>query len=139
MAKVLLFNVTRPETRKELQILSVRQNFSIIDVPKEKQGSTIRELLSGMAVSKRIDLSFSDEMMVMNGFDHAGLDLLLNEMNRSGTTIRLKAVVTETNQHWSALQLHGTLLAESMAMSARGKGVTQTGPHTAGDKNPSDP
>ncbi len=120
MAKLLLFNIQNPETRSQLQVLSLRLNYSMIDVAPEKQHCRIRDLLSGLAAENPVsEPAFTDEMLVMNGFDRADLNFFLNELRRAGHIIRLKAVVTETNQLWSARQLHDTLVAESLAMQPR--------------------
>lgn len=120
MAKLLLFNITDPAKRSQLQILSLRLNFSLIDVPAERQHCRIRDLLSGLtSQSSDTAVPFKDEMLVMNGFDSADLNFFLNELRRTGHSVSLKAVVTDTNQFWSAHQLHDTLVAESLSMSQR--------------------
>ena len=120
MAKLLLFNIKNPELRSQLQVLSLRLNYSMIDVPADHQQCRIRDLLSGLTAEIRDPGSaFSDEMLVMNGFDSGDLNFFLNELRRAGHTVKLKAVVTETNQFWSAHQLHDTLIAEALSMPAR--------------------
>ena len=120
MAKLLLFNIQNPETRSHLQVLSLRLNFTMIDVAPEKQYCRIRDLLSGLTGENPDSApSFQDEMLVMNGFDRGDLNFFLNELRRAGHVIRLKAVVTETNQFWSARQLHDTLVAEALSMQSR--------------------
>ena len=120
MAKLLLFNIQNSDLRSQFQVLSLRLNYSIIDVPADRQHCRIRDLLSGLTAGTCDPASvFSDEMLVMNGFDSADLNFFLNELRRAGHTVKLKAVVTETNQFWSAQQLHDTLIAESLSMAAR--------------------
>ena len=120
LAKLLLFNIQDPAKRSQLQVLSLRLNFTMIDVAPDRQHCRVRDLLSGLAAgSAPASQAFTDEMLVMNGFDSADLNFFLNELRRAGHTVRLNAVVTETNQLWSARQLHDTILAESLAMAAR--------------------
>ena len=120
MAKLLLFNIQDLAKRSQLQILSVRLNYTMIDVPAENQHCRVRDLLSGLTGGPASSVSpFTDEMLVMNGFDSADLNFFLNELRRAGHSVRLKAVVTETNQFWPARQLHDTLVAESLSMAPR--------------------
>ncbi len=120
MAKLLLFNITDSGKRNQLQVLSLRLNFSMIDIPADRQHCRIRDLLSGLTSPVSDPAApFGDEMLVMNGFESGDLNFFLNELRRTGYPVRLKAVVTETNQFWSAHQLHDTLVAESLTMSQR--------------------
>ena len=120
MAKLLLFNITDSGKRNQLQILSLRLNFTMIDVPADRQHCRIRDLLSGLTSPASDPAApVTDEMLVMNGFESGDLNFFLNELRRTGYPVRLKAVVTETNQFWSAHQLHDTLVAESLTMSQR--------------------
>ena len=119
MAKLLLFNLQDPKKRQEILALSLRLNIRVIDVPPQRQSAAIRDLLAGTAQDGSVPAPFDREMLVMNGFERGDLNFFLNELRRTGCTVALKAVVTETNQYWSALQLYRALLAESAAMSGR--------------------
>ncbi len=120
MAKVLLFNITDPRKLSQLKALALRLNLVLLDVEPDFQDATLRDLFSRTASKKRIPFRpFQDEMLVFNGFSGKDLDFLLNEMNRTGTSVALKAVVTDTNQHWSASFLHHVLMQESAALNAR--------------------
>ena len=120
MAKLLLFNIQNPALRSQLQVLSLRLNYSLIAVPSDRQHCRLRDLLSGLNSGAADAASaFTDEMLVMNGFERTDLNFFLNELRRAGHTVRLKAVVTETNQFWSARQLHDTLVAEALSMPSR--------------------
>jgi len=119
MAKLLLFNVTDTQKRQEILALSLRMNIRVIDVPTACQSASIRDLLSGTAQGAPAADPFDREMLVMNGFEHGDLNFFLNELRRTGCGVALKAVVTETNQYWSAEQLYRALLAESAALGGR--------------------
>jgi len=114
--KVLAFNIADEKKINQLNILSVRLNFSLSMVPRQQQGCLLRNLLAGTPGSPAPGKPFSDEMLVLAEFDHADLNFLLNELIRTGQQVRLKAVATPTNLQWTAVQLHRQLLAEAGAM-----------------------
>lgn len=64
------------------------------------------------------DAAFPGEMMIMAGFSSLRLDTLLASIRRGGLPpIPLKAMVTDTNVHWSLKTLFGHLLMEHMQMT----------------------
>ena len=107
-----MFNIADPDKLNLLQVLSVRLNFALYAVSPERQGCRIRDLLSRRGDSAPSSKPFRDEMLVLDGLSHPDLNFLLNELIRTGHPVRLKALVTPTNQEWTALALHGQLLAE---------------------------
>lgn len=117
--RVLAFNIRDDQKISQLNILSIRLNFSLSVIPPERQGCLIRDLLSGAPSSPAPVRPFRDEMLVMADFDHADLNFLLNELIRTGQRISLKAVATPTNIHWTAVQLHQQLLAEARSMQGK--------------------
>ena len=118
MPKLLMFNISDPKKREEMKVLSLQLNYRCMDVPPEKQGNSLRALLMEMDNGQRGFIPFTEEMLVMNGFPMADLDFFLDELRRTGNSVNLKAVVTETNVSWSALQLHHTLMIEAMTVDA---------------------
>ena len=120
--RVLAFNITDEKKISQLNILSIRLNFSLLAVPPRQQGCLIRDLLSGTPASPAPGKPFGDEMLVLADFDHADLNFLLNELIRTGQRVALKAVATPTNIRWTALQLHDQLVAEARAMKPPVKG-----------------
>ncbi|MCD2492657.1 DUF3783 domain-containing protein [Lacrimispora sp. NSJ-141] len=63
---------------------------------------------------------FQEQMLIMRGFTGSRIDELLQLLRRHGIpSIPLKAVVTEHNQYWNSLELHGELQKEHAAMQAR--------------------
>ena len=125
MARVLAFNVTDPAKKRELQILALRMNFPVITVEREKQGNRIRDLLAGDAPRTPVPRPFSEEMLVMDGFEHPDLNFLLNELIRTGHPFALKAVVTPTNLEWTASELYLRLKAENLSMQNRRSGSSK--------------
>ena len=117
MAAVLMFNISDAGKVNLLQVLSIRLNFACITVPPDRQSCRIRDLLDGKKAAGSGGRGFRDEMLVMDGFSHPDLNFLLNELIRTGNTIRLKAVATPTNLGWTAAALHAQLLAEERQMS----------------------
>ena len=64
------------------------------------------------------DAAFPGEMMIMAGFSSLRLDTLLASIRKAGLPpIPLKAMVTDTNIHWSLKTLFGHLLMEHMQMT----------------------
>ena len=117
MATVLLFNISQPDKVNLLQVLSIRLNFYCRIVPPEYQGCVIRDLLDRQCDRSMSGKPFHDEMLVMDGLSHPDLNFLLNELIRTGLQIRLKAVVTPTNEKWTPAMLHAQLLAEDRMMN----------------------
>ena len=116
VASVLMFNISDPEKVNLIRVLSIRLNFACRTVPPDRQGCLIRDLLDRGGDSPVPGKPFYDEMLVMDGFSHPDLNFLLNELIRTGHTIRLKAVVTQTNEKWTAGMLHAQLLSEDRDM-----------------------
>lgn len=120
MPKCLLFNIKDPAKRSLLSTLALRLNCRMIDVDSSSQNAVIRDLLSrsvsGASLPSAVH-AFTDEMLVINGMTRGDLDFMLNEMNRCGCTVALKAVVTDINQHWTAGFLHDTLVREAASMN----------------------
>jgi len=127
LPRVLSFNIADPEKRNELNILSLRLNFSLVPVPPEKQGCLISDLLAGKDSAPGAFTPFTEEMLVLADFEKEDLNFLLNELIRTGQRVALKAVATPTNRGWTACRLAGQLKAENLAMArkssqAKGRG-----------------
>lgn len=59
-----------------------------------------------------------EEMMVLGGFTSGQIDQLIMSLRKSGVgKINYKAVLTETNQHWSVIELYHEIAKEHEAMS----------------------
>ena len=56
------------------------------------------------------------QMIVMAFFDNSLIDKLLKSLRDSGQSVRLKAILTPTNQHWTCERLYLQLAQESAQM-----------------------
>ena len=119
MATLLLFNIQDREKRTAVRLMSLRLGFAVRDILPEEQNLKISELLSGGKPSELNRSPFSDEMMIMSGFSSQDMHALVDGMRENGCPVRLKCVVTETNQSWTAVRLHKALAAEDQAMRKR--------------------
>ena len=116
MATLLLFNIHDEEKRTAIRILSLRLGFKVLDVLPEHQNLKVAELLSAEKPSGFNFTPFTDEMMVMAGFQSQAMHALLDGLRNNGCPVRLKCVVTETNRSWTAIRLHQELAAEALAL-----------------------
>ena len=60
--------------------------------------------------------SVDEAMIVMAFFDDALTDSMLRTLRESGQGVRLKAVLTPTNRHWTCSQLYRQLSQEAARM-----------------------
>ena len=113
---LLLFNITDPEKKAAIRLLALRLGLRSLEVPPEQQRCTLRELLAekGSASGEAV---FHDEMMVMYALSSSAMHEVLDTLRSHGQPVRLKAVVTDINQNWTAARLHKELLAEETALS----------------------
>ena len=119
MAALLLFNIHDEAKRTAVRILSLRLGFQVIDVLPEHQNLKLSELLSAERPSGCNLTPFTDEMMIMSGFQPQDMHALLDGMRNNKCPVRLKCVVTETNRSWTAARLYKELEAEDQAMKRR--------------------
>ena len=94
MTTLLLFNIHDEAKRTAIRILSLRLDFQVMDVLPEHQNLKISELLSAEKSSGCNLTPFTDEMMVMYGFQPQDMHTLLDGMRNNGCPVRLKCVVT---------------------------------------------
>ena len=113
---LLLFNITDPEKKAAIRLLALRLSVRSLEVPPERQRCTLKELLEegGSASS---EAAFHDEMMVMHALSSSAMHELLDTLRGHSQSVRLKAVITDANQNWTAARLHRELLAEETALS----------------------
>lgn len=63
---------------------------------------------------------FAEEMMLLNGFTSAKIDLLIRALNKNGIgRIALKAVITPTNVKWDSITLYNAVKADHEKMSGK--------------------
>ena len=120
MAVVLSYNLSS-EQRVKLHLICTRLKLHERQVTPKQYGQPIGSLC-GMLTSKEAvtQESFTDEMLVFCDFDNELLDRFLAEMRSSHMPpIRLKAVLTPTNMHWTSIQLCEELRREHDHMAAQ--------------------
>lgn len=130
---VLYYNPGDPETAKHVALMKsvlVRMGIRIRNVGPDQIHETVgylaglegypsREEAKGMLDGQEdeMPLAIPVEVMVLKQFSDRRLDELLMNLRRAKVPrIRLKAVLTEHNSHWSFYQLYEELWKEHQAM-----------------------
>ena len=135
MAKVLLCNVTG-EKRTRVKVLLMRLGIACREVTPAEFGKTVSALTGKAetmeesapetetmaesayeAAASAPAVSFSDEMLVMDGLSATQFHGLLDGLRASRAGIALKAVVTEQNRSWTVSKLHAALREEHDRLS----------------------
>lgn len=112
LPKIYAYNL---DPVKQIQIKGIcnAYGYIMIDVPYEHQNLVISSLVSG-DVHNCSGNCFTDEMLLLVGFDAKPLDTLLDEMrDQNITPVRYKAVLTEFNSKLTSYQLYGQLKREA--------------------------
>lgn len=115
---VLLYQIPEQEKVRLMQILRLHQ-CSAVTVAKEQYGTALG-VLAGMAEAKEAAPVYKgkelpESMMVFCGCSDAQLDSLLSALRKAGVQIGLKAVLTPSNQYWTAGMLYFELAKERQA------------------------
>ena len=111
---LLSFNIN---AQKSEALASVARRFGVCVQPVQKnaQGLTLAELCGGCQNGETLISGplayFDDEMIVLVNFDPEIFSHFLDELRKT-CSVRLKAVMTETNSRWNACQLHQELIRE---------------------------
>lgn len=117
MPQILLFNIHEEEKKTAIRLTALRHKIALKEISPERQNLTIGELLSAVEVpSTPCDSPFEDELLLMCELPSNTLQSFLDTLRRNGKTVRLKAVVTDTNRKWTAKELHRELLREEEAI-----------------------
>ena len=116
MSTLLLCNITDAEKKTAIRLSSLRLGLKCMEVRQDMQECVIEDLLSGNTPSVPSSNPFQDEMLIMHGLSGEELNTLLQTLRTTGNTVRLKAVVTDTNKKWTVKRLHKELLAEEQAI-----------------------
>ena len=124
MGKVLLYNVGDTEKRMKIKLCLFRQGLTCVDVPAESFGHPLGYLLGleGFAPGETGE-PFTEEMLIMHGLSGQQFSALLDSLRQQGVPVALKAVVTDSNVHWSSSRLHRELAAEHAAMRKKAKSI----------------
>lgn len=114
MSKVLLYNIQGDKLTKIRRAAGLL-GLEVLEVPPSDFGSSIGYIFGyeGFTPSDEIEC-FPNEMLVMETLSSP----LLDAMRAGGTTVALKAVVTEQNCAWSGAALCRELQREHEAMRA---------------------
>lgn len=113
---VLLFNMTQDTRSKKIEDFLHSKGVIVRYVLPREFAQPIGALLQlpgFSAADAAHGLPFSDEMLLMSGFDQALLQDFLGFFSREGIRrVALKAMLTPSNASWSAYELHRHLSAE---------------------------
>ena len=120
---VLCYNI-QPEKLGRMRVLALRLGIRLRIVAPEEFGLPVGAL-AGVA-EPPAEVSpvepFDDEMIVMAHFRPGMLDAFLNGFRQSRVpSVKLKAMLTETNAAWSAAHLHREIRSEHEQMEAMRK------------------
>ena len=114
---ILVFNIPADKLSK-LRFTCMRLGIQVRPVEPADYGQTIGALC-GMADrtdSPAPEETFTEDMLVMNGFNQQLANRLLAALKQGRLPIRLKAVVTPTNALWNPVELYKELTAEREAI-----------------------
>ena len=120
---VLCYNIL-PEKLGRLRVLALRLGIGVRVVEPEKFGLPVGALAGVLNAPEAVEEAepFSDEMLVMAHFRPGMLDAFLSGFRQSRIpSVKLKAMLTETNAAWSAARLHREIRAEHEQMEAMRK------------------
>ena len=114
--EIFLYNLDNAKGRM-IEALCSRQGIAYRHVPVADYLERIG-YVCGIEGFSRIDIPFTgvpftDEMILMKGFDNTSLQNFLVAYRDEGiSSVMLKAGLTPTNVHWNSLQLHDELAHE---------------------------
>ena len=97
------FNSTK-QLRMELLCASLGIRMRIVK-PAEYQ-LPVELLIQQPSATGNITTKNIGEMMLICHMNNEMLDTLLQKMRENNITVPLKAVITDTNKHWSSIELY---------------------------------
>ena len=118
---ILLYNI-EPARRQQIEMLAAMRNIRTRAVAPGEYGESVGALCGVEALERPQGLwnEFSEEMMVMGFFPQPLVSAFLDSFRQVGIpSVRLKAVLTETNMRWNSCQLRAELLREEAAFRAQ--------------------
>lgn len=119
---VLLYNIQPAERREIITTLLDRLSMPHKDVAQDEADQTLGYLLGRTGFTETApgvsdSLAPKGEMLILGGLSDLRLDALLKALRTCGTgPVALKAIITETNIHWSLKTLYGHLVMEHIQM-----------------------
>ena len=120
---VLCYNL-QPEKLGRLRVLALRLGIGVRVAEPEQFALPVGALAGVTETPETVEAvePFAGEMLVMAHFRPGMLDAFLNGFRQSRIpSVKLKAMLTETNAAWSAARLHREILAEHEQMEAMRK------------------
>ena len=120
---VLLYNIEGLRL-KQIELLAARLGVRARPVPPGDYGRPLGSLcgLASGGGAQGLWNEFSEEMLVMAHFSPAQMHAFLDSFRQVGLpSVRLKAVLTETNSQWNSCALRAELLKEEAAFRAMKK------------------
>lgn len=125
MATVLLFNFTDKSRFDKILRAALLQKIRIKKVNMEDYLQPMGYLAGkkdfAPTQEKYDGPELEDEMLFMADMTSTQIDGLLQILKKVGISIKLKAVLTENNQHWNVLKLFRELKNENEALSKSDK------------------
>ncbi len=123
--KVFLYNISK-ERQRQILPLCVKAGASVRTVAPSEYGQKLGALAghAGYSMDKAIydGSSFTDEMLVLDGFTGRDLDAFLNSFRQAKVRpVALKAVITDHNQEWDSVTLHEEISKEHEYMWSQKK------------------
>ncbi len=122
---LLCFNLPAEKAAK-IRLLAMRLGVRVRPVEPTELGETLAVLCGWEPPAGAVDQvePFGDEMLVLANFSGTQLNEFLGGFRRGQIPpVALKAVLTDTNLHWSAAALHGELAQEHQALAAKAAGT----------------
>lgn len=113
---VLLFNMP-VKKQGAIRVLAARLHLRVLSVAPESFGTSLGMLLQGEHGNAPTE-TFDEEMLVMAGLPNGVMDLLLKGLRQQRAAVSLKAILTETNAQWSAVELYRELCREREAFAS---------------------
>ena len=117
MQMLLMYNI---EKKKSIEIKNICRKLMISykKVENSEYGCSIEYLLglSDNAESKPGE-DFSGEMLLMADFNDGFLNIFLTLLRKRKASVDLKAILTDTNRHFTSYELYKELSAERDAIN----------------------
>ncbi len=111
--KLLLYNFTADEVGKIRRMLKNLPNVWIRVVPKTEYHMTINQILMAeTAKGNVLGRDFSRHMLILANAQGPILHFILGVCKQATEEKILRAILTETNMHWSGIELYHNLLEE---------------------------
>ena len=117
---VLLYNLASDKDRK-IKMIFLKMGIRMKVITKEQYNQKIGYLADIKDFEKEESsyegTGFTEEMIVMRDFSNKRLDEMLYQFRKAGIgKINLKAVITESNQDWTSLELYEEIRQEHEKM-----------------------